>query len=335
MILVKKFNVFGKRLRRPFFFASLGMVTILCSACSRCGLVHRQKVSLNNQPPVQYLIRSQDIAADGRFYVQYVQDVVLAMEAGDPNPQSKKTAFNQRMLSTYEPVAFVNGDDFITNKDILMAVFMKHKSEPGRYLLAIRGTMSPDEARFDLEIDRTDFIDVSGRREEANKVHDGFFTLYTSLRGLVFTFLRENNVRELDVACHSLGCGVGFLFLYDALQYPDVVPSLQMLNFYGYGAPRVGGKVFLNNLTEVLKTTKINVAYVNFINSQDVVPKVPPAAFGYCPYPAGYGLCFKKSPTSKDSRGSIGFAHSYYSHALNKILLGDPSYASKVGMEFC
>jgi len=118
----------------------------------------------------------------------------------------------------------------------------------------------------------TDFVDsnmCSGCR-----VHEGFHNAYKSERDNVDTAVSAARARlpsaTVVVVGHSLGAAIGQLYsvhLYNDLSITPVV--------YTFGNPRVGNQAFSSYYNSIIP----NSYRTN--NNRDIVPHLPPNAFGF------------------------------------------------------
>ncbi|KAE9386984.1 lipase [Gymnopus androsaceus JB14] len=112
-------------------------------------------------------------------------------------------------------------------------------------------------------------------------VHNGFATeqakTATNVLAAVQTAMSSYSSTTVTVTGHSLGAAISLLdALYLSIQLPNA-----MVNFVGYGLPRVGNQAFANLIDSTLPD---RVAHVN--NEEDPVPILPGEVLGFV-HPSG------------------------------------------------
>ncbi len=161
----------------------------------------------------------------------------------------------------------------------LFGLIYRNQSDPGQFLIAIRGTASPSDLLRDLDVPPTRFITASGDTLDVD-VHSGFFGIYhgagggmaASMQQQLFSFLSENagQISTLYVTGHSLGSALAELFTFDlAVASPAPAFAVVPINF---AAPRVGFSSWVN----AFAAHPISAATLRVVNQYDVVPTVPP-----------------------------------------------------------
>ena len=156
--------------------------------------------------------------------------------------------------------------------------------------LVLRGTQSGANwlANMDAELKRYALVAGYGR------AHDGFYTLYKSLRRDIFRELGAEPTRPRLVVCgHSLGGALSTLAVPDVIKNTAYKPGAnRKLLHYTLAAPRAANIRFARTYNE------LNVPTYRVVNTEDVVPAVPPAVMGgddFChvgtpvPFTAQYG----------------------------------------------
>ena len=128
--------------------------------------------------------------------------------------------------------------------------------------IAFRGTQ-PTQLN-DIKADLDFFKEKS---DSAGEVHGGFKDEVDELWEEVVKILNGNeklkSPREVYFCGHSLG---GAMATIAAARYTKTKA------LFTFGSPRVGGKKFVNTCV---------VPHYRFVNNNDLVPKVPPAIFGF------------------------------------------------------
>lgn len=180
---------------------------------------------------------------------------------------------------------FSGFDDVIwgSGKEERYALLYQSSSQSNCYLIAFRGTSSPDDMLLDLESGRllafTPFGN-SGNFPKNVYVGDGFNKIYTtknntmsaSLQNQIFAALSSlpQPPTDIFITGHSLGGALASLFTLDlAVSLPDV--GITSITF---ASPRVGTS---NWQTVYNQTYNLQDKTIRVRNSYDLVPKVPPA----------------------------------------------------------
>lgn len=161
--------------------------------------------------------------------------------------------------------------------------------------ICFRGTRGAQEWEKDGTVP---LIECSFLAGENIKVHEGFQDVYTnnndideslgSLQNQVLSYLSQNTLPSYSniwVTGHSLGAALATLAVADIVTNANY-PSAKMYNF---ASPLVGNQDFVDFFKSKVGTSKCNDGNNNNINScswrvvntNDVVPKVPPADLGY------------------------------------------------------
>ena len=100
------------------------------------------------------------------------------------------------------------------------------------------------------------------------KVHSGFINAYKSIREYLHDKWKASGKSKIFISGHSLGGSLTTLAAVD-FQY-NFNPELEAVSF---GAPRVGNRAFVKSFTERVPQ------FLNVINGQDLVTKLPPFFF--------------------------------------------------------
>ncbi|KAG0164280.1 hypothetical protein DFQ28_010953 [Apophysomyces sp. BC1034] len=139
--------------------------------------------------------------------------------------------------------------------------------------LSFRGTSSLRNFAADLQFLYADYSPVKGA-----KVHTGFYKAYKEVAEHVVTTMRKQLESypkyKVVISGHSLGGAIGILAALDLYQR-DARFSKDNLSVFTYGGPRVGNPEF----AYYFAGTGINLTRT--VNEHDVVPHLPPQAFGY------------------------------------------------------
>lgn len=222
---------------------------LAATAASAVGSGHawgRALAATQSNPPID----TRWAVALTRFcaatYVQYATPSQFAVPAG------------------YTLVAAFTGTDQLK----VTAPFGFIAESASAVVIAFRGTQGTTEWITDS--------DVSFRRfpfaPNAGSTHDGFTGIYASMRERILTSLRRVPTgRPLYVTGHSLGAALATLHAMDAavnLRFPSLL-------MYNFASPRVGDRRFVARYNEVVKNS------VRFVNTADIVPKLPSTVTGY------------------------------------------------------
>lgn len=135
-------------------------------------------------------------------------------------------------------------------------------------VIAFRGTQTTTEWITDADVSFTRFPFAPS----AGYTHAGFTGIYSTMRDRILPALRRvSSGRRLYVTGHSLGAALATLHALDAavnLRFASWV-------MYNFASPRVGDRQFAGRYNEAVKTS------IRFVNTADIVPKLPPTATGY------------------------------------------------------
>lgn len=131
-------------------------------------------------------------------------------------------------------------------------------------VIVCRGT-EPDETN-DLKAD-IDAAKVAAAT--IGHIHRGFNNEVDDLWPMIEKSLKQNRTRHVWFCGHSLGGAMATICAYRC--HASDIPSLPE-SLYTYGAPRVGTKQYL-------RTCRIE--HLRWVNNNDIVPRLPPAWFGY------------------------------------------------------
>jgi predicted lipase len=142
------------------------------------------------------------------------------------------------------------------------------------------------------------------------RVHTGFLNAYKSpsVRDLILAEAARD-VRTIKITGHSLGAALAVLCAVD-VQYNRPDADIEVVLF---GCPRVGNRAFALSYNKRVDKT-LRVEYGN-----DVVTKVPPAAFGFRHVGAKLHIGPPRLPLVVCANDH--YPHRYYSGLLKKIIL--------------
>jgi hypothetical protein len=165
------------------------------------------------------------------------------------------------------------------------AVVFRSAQTPGLFLVAIRGTETPDEWIADAAFPTAAFPGAAGI-----EVEGGFLDVYTrwparqsppSLRESLFAYLKSVTVSQLIVTGHSLGSALAALFAFDVATNLNVTPTLVT-----YACPNVGTAAWAAAFKAAVPDA------FRVYNSQDIVPFLPPTNMGYVSVGADWEVTF-------------------------------------------
>ena len=145
--------------------------------------------------------------------------------------------------------------------------------------LVLRGTQSGADWLSNLDADLKPYRLVKGTNY--GRAHDGFYTLYKTLRKKIHSELASRPLRSRLVICgHSLGGALTTLAVPDVITNTGYKPTrARTVTHYNLAAPRSGNIRFARSYN----TNKVTTFRV--VNTEDLVPQVPPAVMGdddYC-----------------------------------------------------
>nr|AGV00787.1 lipase [Mucor endophyticus] len=139
--------------------------------------------------------------------------------------------------------------------------------------LVFRGTNSIRSAITDLIFDLATYSPVSGA-----KVHRGFLASYKEVVNTYFPVVQAQLTAypsyKVVISGHSLGGAQALLAGMDLYQR-DKRLSPSNLSIYTVGCPRVGNPAFAYYVDST------GIPFSRSVNDRDIVPHVPPQAFGY------------------------------------------------------
>nr|AKA60078.1 ROLpro-RML lipase [synthetic construct] len=122
------------------------------------------------------------------------------------------------------------------------------------------------------------FVPVSYPPVSGTKVHKGFLDSYGEVQNeLVATVLdqfKQYPSYKVAVTGHSLGGATALLCALDLYQREEGLSSSNLF-LYTQGQPRVGDPAFANYVVST------GIPYRRTVNERDIVPHLPPAAFGF------------------------------------------------------
>lgn len=184
-----------------------------------------------------------------------------------------------------------DGDDFFANtvSKKLFGVVMKKDSEPESLLFAFRGTDNREEWWDDLTVHPTTFKPQDSRVELSPTLHveEGFDRVYQSMQESLFSIVDAEQPKTIYVTGHSLGAAICTLFAFDLqLSRPEITVVC-----FNFASPRVGNEEFVKKFSTLPGQTKNPL--VRFVNSKDLVPKVPLGFEGYVHLPEDFIIHFE------------------------------------------
>ena len=184
--------------------------------------------------------------------------------------------------------------------------------------ICFRGTRGAQEWEKDGTVP---LIQCSFLADENIKVHEGFQDVYTvnndvdeslgSLQTQVFSYLSQDTLPSYSniwVTGHSLGAALATLAVADIVTNVNYPGAAIMYNF---ASPLVGNQDFVDFFKSKIGTSKcdgnnnINTCSWRVVNTNDIVPKVPPADFGYAHVNgcSGQSVCNNTISQSKENNG--------------------------------
>ena len=225
------------------------------------------------------------MAIDLNAATQYAS-CVLAAENIKPSDLTNLAATNMTIGSVnYNIVATIYGNDLATTAnpnaaDIFVSFGLVLQSPTGDVVIAIRGTNGFFEWLQDADFPQIVCPFLAG----AGKTEQGFTDVYRSLcmapavgaasvvqalPGLAF----QTPVTSVTICGHSLA---GALVTLLALDVAANAPApFKTPTVYSYASPRTGDSQFVDTYNQVVPNS------YRLANRLDVVPALPPAAFGY------------------------------------------------------
>jgi len=223
------------------------------------------------------------MAVDLKVAIQYALCVNAAYDIA-PGDLTNRAGQMMAIGSTnYNVVATVYGNDLATDinpdrANLIVSFGLILQAPAGDVVIAIRGTEGIWEWVHDAVFGHVVCPVMAG----AGHTDDGFTAMYLSLRmgtdtnsatvvkalpGLTF----PRAVTSLTIAGHSLGGALVTLLGLDvAANTAFKIPAV-----YSYASPRTGDSQFVATYNRIVPNS------LRFANRLDVVPGLPPVAFGY------------------------------------------------------
>lgn len=127
--------------------------------------------------------------------------------------------------------------------------------ESDKIYITFRGTSSKANAKTDLNIKHTNFMNIPNAQ-----VHSGFYNIALKSKEILRNLISKE--KEIIISGHSLGGAVGLLLgslIYNENPKKDI-------RVYSFGAPPVGNDVFTNNIK--------GLKHFRYVHIKDIVPKI-------------------------------------------------------------
>jgi triacylglycerol lipase len=99
-------------------------------------------------------------------------------------------------------------------------------------------------------------------------VHTGFRAHARKILPDIQSYIAQHPGRAIYLTGHSLG-GAMALYIAQELEWA----GYDGIQLFTYGAPRLGNRSYVKNIK--------NIQHHRYVNSNDLVPRLPPAIFGY------------------------------------------------------
>jgi pimeloyl-ACP methyl ester carboxylesterase len=231
----------------------------------------------------QSWLEGTKMAVDLRIALQYACCVKAAANIAPTDLNSRAGTATAVNGANYDIVTSIYGNDLATdihpeNDKNIVSFGLVMQAPDGGVVIAIRGTDDVPEWVHDAEFLRVTCPVLAG----AGETDDGFTAVYQSLRvgadpasttvtqalqGLKF----PRAVTSLTICGHSLGGALVTLLALDVAAHTAYKTPV----VYTYASPRTGDQQFVDTYNPVVPNT------VRMANRLDVVPSLPPAAFGY------------------------------------------------------
>lgn len=175
--------------------------------------------------------------------------------------------------------------------------FVAHNSQ-GHVYVVFRGTKSASDWLSDAEShqDRTTLT------QPPSLAHHGFLALYQSLQKALFVAVKDvSPLKQITVTGHSLGSALSTLAALELMQGLSV-PVIH----YNFASPRVGDPHFAQ------RYDALNLPTFRIVNSEDLVPQVPPAAVEHRLYQhVGTAVSFSANNGSVAENHSMAETYTY------------------------
>jgi hypothetical protein len=156
------------------------------------------------------------------------------------------------------------------------AIVFRSNQDPGQFLVAFRGTETPDEWIANANVPTASFPGAAGV-----DVESGFLDVYSgapanqtppSLQSSLLPYFRSVKVSQLIVTGHSLGGALAALFAFDVAKNLQIAPTL-----ITYASPNVGKQDWADAINAVVPNS------IRIYNNRDIVPFLPLTDWGYVP----------------------------------------------------
>jgi predicted lipase len=151
--------------------------------------------------------------------------------------------------------------------------FIAKDDSNGDAYVVFRGTDSIEDWAADANAEHEPYDLVPGY----GSVHHGFLKLYHTLRGDLFQQLEAlaKSPPRLYITGHSLGSGLSTVAVPDILRNTAVGAGGQTpIQHYNFASPRTADPVFAAAINQS------GVPTYRWVNSEDLVPTLPPSLFG-------------------------------------------------------
>lgn len=142
----------------------------------------------------------------------------------------------------------------------------KASVENGKVIISFTGTFFLDEWASDLDAKQV-AASALNNYEEGIMVHNGFYTIYLSIRDQIMKFLSDNkdNIKYLYITGHSLGGALSTICAFDLAEYQPI--------HYSFAAPRSGNINYANKFDEIMPTS------LRVHNTEDYIASLPPSIY--------------------------------------------------------
>lgn len=158
-------------------------------------------------------------------------------------------------------------------------------------VIAFRGTDSGEVSDWMTNLGRSAVETPHG------PIHKGFHDAYISLQSQILTALGAKSPKHIWVTGHSLGGALALVCAFELIESQQ----MQIDGLITFGQPMVTRKKLADHIDIILQGR-----YAHFVNSADIVPRVPPS-YEHCGSLVWFtGTFVKRSPPKIRVFGAVG-----------------------------
>jgi hypothetical protein len=157
--------------------------------------------------------------------------------------------------------------------------FVGYNDQQKKIVISFKGTDSIRSAFVDIQLAFADASNVSPAFSNGEKIHTGFMNAYkyhkNSVQSALLMAIQDRPSYPITFTGHSLGGAMSSIAALDFVTSTKGAKYKDQVRIISFGAPRVGNTAWAT-LSQKMIPTQYRIAHEN-----DVVPSLPPRAFGY------------------------------------------------------